>query len=149
MFLCCGTAAKMANDSDACYSATSVDVEEHLYRLAKEKGITVLTSSQVRITDSSERFVCWFQCVNMLFVSICPDICFSPSCPLLLNLEACSHTIPLHWVETDRRWREMGVMLNIDQSVTPKHWQIMSSTLDIQEQQEFSRILEPTATCYS
>lgn len=29
------------------YSATSVDVEEHLYRLANEMGITVITSSQV------------------------------------------------------------------------------------------------------
>ena len=28
-------------------SATSVDVEEHLYRLAKDMGITVVTSSQV------------------------------------------------------------------------------------------------------
>lgn len=28
-------------------SATSVDVEEHLYRLAKDSGITVVTSSQV------------------------------------------------------------------------------------------------------
>lgn len=31
---------------DECTNATSVDVEEHLYRLAKEMGITVLTSSQ-------------------------------------------------------------------------------------------------------
>ena len=33
-------------------SATSVDVEEHLYRLATNMGITVITSSQVsaRIT---------------------------------------------------------------------------------------------------
>lgn len=31
---------------DECTNATSVDVEEHLYRLAKEQGITVLTSSQ-------------------------------------------------------------------------------------------------------
>ncbi|RZR99234.1 hypothetical protein BHM03_00028736 [Ensete ventricosum] len=29
-----------------CYSATSVDVEEHLYRLANDMGITVITSSQ-------------------------------------------------------------------------------------------------------
>ena len=29
------------------FSATSVDVEEHLYRIAKELGITVITSSQV------------------------------------------------------------------------------------------------------
>jgi len=28
-------------------SATSVDVEEHLYGLAKDMGITVVTSSQV------------------------------------------------------------------------------------------------------
>lgn len=31
---------------DECTNATSVDVEEHLYRLAKDMGITVLTSSQ-------------------------------------------------------------------------------------------------------
>ncbi|KAG1369924.1 putative ABC transporter D family member 1 [Cocos nucifera] len=31
---------------DECTNATSVDVEEHLYRLAKEMGITVITSSQ-------------------------------------------------------------------------------------------------------
>ncbi|XP_062083727.1 ABC transporter D family member 1 [Humulus lupulus] len=31
---------------DECTNATSVDVEEHLYRLAKEMGITVVTSSQ-------------------------------------------------------------------------------------------------------
>ena len=30
-------------------SATSVDVEEHLYRLATSMGITVITSSQVSI----------------------------------------------------------------------------------------------------
>lgn len=30
-----------------CFSATSVDVEEHLYRLARDMGITVITSSQV------------------------------------------------------------------------------------------------------
>lgn len=29
------------------HSATSVDVEEHLYRLATNSGITVITSSQV------------------------------------------------------------------------------------------------------
>lgn len=29
------------------YSATSVDVEEHLYKLANNSGITVITSSQV------------------------------------------------------------------------------------------------------
>ncbi|KAF8404270.1 hypothetical protein HHK36_009152 [Tetracentron sinense] len=31
---------------DECTNATSVDVEEHLYRLAKEMGITFVTSSQ-------------------------------------------------------------------------------------------------------
>uniref|UniRef100_A0A1D1Z638 ABC transporter D family member 1 n=2 Tax=Anthurium amnicola TaxID=1678845 RepID=A0A1D1Z638_9ARAE len=31
---------------DECTNATSVDVEEHLYRLANELGITVITSSQ-------------------------------------------------------------------------------------------------------
>lgn len=31
---------------DECTNATSVDVEEHLYEVAKEMGITVLTSSQ-------------------------------------------------------------------------------------------------------
>lgn len=31
---------------DECTNATSVDVEEHLYRLANEMGITVVTSSQ-------------------------------------------------------------------------------------------------------
>lgn len=31
---------------DECTNATSVDVEEHLYRLATESGITVITSSQ-------------------------------------------------------------------------------------------------------
>lgn len=31
---------------DECTNATSVDVEEHLYRLAKDIGITVVTSSQ-------------------------------------------------------------------------------------------------------
>ncbi|KAG5529449.1 hypothetical protein RHGRI_029992 [Rhododendron griersonianum] len=31
---------------DECTNATSVDVEEHLYRLAREMGITVVTSSQ-------------------------------------------------------------------------------------------------------
>ncbi|CAL9054400.1 unnamed protein product [Musa banksii] len=31
---------------DECTNATSVDVEEHLYRLANEMGITVITSSQ-------------------------------------------------------------------------------------------------------
>ncbi|XP_057970554.1 ABC transporter D family member 1 [Malania oleifera] len=31
---------------DECTNATSVDVEEHLYRLAKDMGITVVTSSQ-------------------------------------------------------------------------------------------------------
>ncbi|XP_059433464.1 ABC transporter D family member 1 isoform X1 [Corylus avellana] len=31
---------------DECTNATSVDVEEHLYRLAKDLGITVVTSSQ-------------------------------------------------------------------------------------------------------
>ncbi|XP_058091212.1 ABC transporter D family member 1 isoform X2 [Magnolia sinica] len=31
---------------DECTNATSVDVEEHLYRLAKEMGITVVTTSQ-------------------------------------------------------------------------------------------------------
>ncbi|KAF6139384.1 hypothetical protein GIB67_026226 [Kingdonia uniflora] len=31
---------------DECTNATSIDVEEHLYRLAKEMGITVITSSQ-------------------------------------------------------------------------------------------------------
>ncbi|KAJ6806420.1 ABC transporter D family member 1 [Iris pallida] len=31
---------------DECTNATSVDVEEHLYKVAKEMGITVLTSSQ-------------------------------------------------------------------------------------------------------
>ncbi|KAF3444221.1 hypothetical protein FNV43_RR13911 [Rhamnella rubrinervis] len=31
---------------DECTNATSVDVEEHLYRLAKNMGITVVTSSQ-------------------------------------------------------------------------------------------------------
>lgn len=31
---------------DECTNATSVDVEEHLYRLAQELGITVITSSQ-------------------------------------------------------------------------------------------------------
>ncbi|KAG8373362.1 hypothetical protein BUALT_Bualt11G0016300 [Buddleja alternifolia] len=31
---------------DECTNATSVDVEEHLYRLAKNSGITVITSSQ-------------------------------------------------------------------------------------------------------
>ena len=34
-------------------SATSVDVEEHLYRLAKEMGITLVTSSQVSHIKSS------------------------------------------------------------------------------------------------
>jgi hypothetical protein len=32
-------------------SATSVDVEEHLYRLATNMGITVITSSQVSISE--------------------------------------------------------------------------------------------------
>ncbi|KAL7595665.1 hypothetical protein Lser_V15G30416 [Lactuca serriola] len=32
---------------DECTNATSVDVEEHLYRLALNMGITVITSSQV------------------------------------------------------------------------------------------------------
>ncbi|KAG1331147.1 ABC transporter D family member 1-like [Cocos nucifera] len=31
---------------DECTNATSVDIEEHLYRLANEMGITVITSSQ-------------------------------------------------------------------------------------------------------
>lgn len=31
---------------DECTNATSVDVEEHLYRLARDMGITVITSSQ-------------------------------------------------------------------------------------------------------
>ncbi|WOL12539.1 hypothetical protein Cni_G21306 [Canna indica] len=31
---------------DECTNATSVDVEEHLFRLAREMGITVITSSQ-------------------------------------------------------------------------------------------------------
>ncbi|KAF5196503.1 Abc transporter d family member, partial [Thalictrum thalictroides] len=31
---------------DECTNATSIDVEEHLYRLANEKGITFITSSQ-------------------------------------------------------------------------------------------------------
>ncbi|XP_074591674.1 ABC transporter D family member 1-like [Curcuma longa] len=31
---------------DECTNATSVDVEEHLYKLANEMGITVITSSQ-------------------------------------------------------------------------------------------------------
>ncbi|MFX9847873.1 ATP-binding cassette domain-containing protein [Acinetobacter baumannii] len=31
---------------DECTNATSVDVEEHLYRLANNSGITVVTSSQ-------------------------------------------------------------------------------------------------------
>lgn len=31
---------------DECTNATSVDVEEHLYRIAKDLGITVVTSSQ-------------------------------------------------------------------------------------------------------
>ncbi|KAL6554848.1 ATP-binding cassette sub- D member 1 [Orobanche gracilis] len=31
---------------DECTNATSVDVEEHLYRLARDSGITVITSSQ-------------------------------------------------------------------------------------------------------
>ncbi|KAL0908268.1 hypothetical protein M5K25_022756 [Dendrobium thyrsiflorum] len=31
---------------DECTNATSVDIEEHLYKLAKEMGITVITSSQ-------------------------------------------------------------------------------------------------------
>ncbi|RWW78649.1 hypothetical protein BHE74_00013119, partial [Ensete ventricosum] len=34
-----------------CYSATSVDVEEHLYRLANDMGITVITSSQLPLPD--------------------------------------------------------------------------------------------------
>ncbi|QHN81675.1 ABC transporter D family member [Arachis hypogaea] len=34
---------------DECTNATSVDVEEHLYGLAKEMGITFVTSSQVRL----------------------------------------------------------------------------------------------------
>jgi len=43
-------------------SATSVDVEEHLYRLATNMGITVITSSQVSIHHtlliSSWQFPC-------------------------------------------------------------------------------------------
>ncbi|XP_016652727.1 PREDICTED: ABC transporter D family member 1-like, partial [Prunus mume] len=35
---------------DECTNATSVDVEEQLYRLAKDMGITVVTSSQVSTT---------------------------------------------------------------------------------------------------
>ncbi|KAL1366138.1 ABC transporter D family member 1 isoform X2 [Arachis ipaensis] len=35
---------------DECTNATSVDVEEHLYGLAKDMGITVVTSSQVRLS---------------------------------------------------------------------------------------------------
>ncbi|KAL0396576.1 UNVERIFIED_CONTAM: ABC transporter D family member 1 [Sesamum calycinum] len=31
---------------DECTNATSVDVEEHLYRIASNLGITVMTSSQ-------------------------------------------------------------------------------------------------------
>lgn len=33
-------------------SATSVEVEEHLYRLANEMGITIVTTSQVSISYS-------------------------------------------------------------------------------------------------
>ncbi|KAK7280992.1 hypothetical protein RIF29_08607 [Crotalaria pallida] len=36
---------------DECTNATSVDVEEHLYGLAKDMGITFVTSSQLQCTD--------------------------------------------------------------------------------------------------
>jgi len=36
-------------------SATSVDVEEHLYGLANKMGITVVTSSQVRIYNYRQK----------------------------------------------------------------------------------------------
>lgn len=45
------------------FSATSVDVEEHLYRLANDMGITVVTSSQVNIG-----FYLHSRCVRMCFV---------------------------------------------------------------------------------
>ncbi|KAL7591277.1 hypothetical protein Lser_V15G31842 [Lactuca serriola] len=39
---------------DECTNATSVDVEEHLYRLALNMGVTVITSSQMRLQEMLE-----------------------------------------------------------------------------------------------
>ena len=50
------------------YSATSVDVEEHLYQLATEMGITFITSSQVNIS----KFQFYFSTVYFL-VTICTN----------------------------------------------------------------------------
>ncbi|GER47623.1 ABC transporter D family member 1 [Striga asiatica] len=41
---------------DECTNATSVDVEEHLYRLARDSDITVITSSQLRLIDGEGKW---------------------------------------------------------------------------------------------
>lgn len=83
-----------------CDSATSVDVEEHLYKLANEMGITVITSSQV--TNERKAFNCVYKfglsihClnVNMHFTATCPP------------------TISFNGTETYWRGGRMGVMWN-------------------------------------
>jgi hypothetical protein len=56
-----------------CCSATSVDVEEHLYRIATDMGITVVTSSQV--SNSIHQFILTLWKLRQQQLGIGADFC--------------------------------------------------------------------------
>lgn len=102
-------------------SATSVDVEEHLYRLATSMGITVITSSQVSIwtipatkfpdggEPSKNQRRCWICCrfIHNLFSEMNWSFCWNFS-PIITA--ACFDTLPCLGAEAHWRRRELGAM---------------------------------------
>ena len=97
-------------ESSLC-SATSVDVEEHLYRLATNMGITVITSSQVSIHHtlliSSRQFPC---CSPSQFKSFLPICCIrmTESLCLLICLQRPAlipfHSLELKLIDGEGKW---------------------------------------------
>jgi hypothetical protein len=100
IFVCCSVTAGPKFIVIYC-SATSVDVEEHLYRLATNMGITVITSSQVSISEDRGKVSVAIG-VSVVCLSLCIRDC-KPACQFrvllkhvffLLFTEACSYTLP-------------------------------------------------------
>lgn len=97
-------------------SATSVDVEEHLYRLATNMGITVITSSQVSriihhihtLLISSWQFPCCSPSRFMSFLPICEIIQMIESLCLIICLQRPAlipfHSLELKLIDGEGKW---------------------------------------------
>lgn len=89
--------------SSSICSATSVDVEEHLYRLAKEAGITVVTSSQVCFMSHFFIGILWPSTHIKLFS------CYVfPQRPALIPF----HSLELRLIDGEGKWQLRSIKMD-------------------------------------